>query len=133
MHIKDLSSALGNWGGVLVIEAVAPNGEKTTIDLSQEFNILEKKKSSLGNAYYSRAIEMNVPLQKTLPAGEWTLNWKMSTHPGSFQVRQSGIVYYTAICADPFIIEGTATVNVAPVEIPEPEEPEAEEQTPAEE
>ena len=130
LHIKDLSSALGNWGGLLEVSATSPSGEVVTIPgLTQEFNILEKKKPSSGNsAYYSRALDMSIPLQQTLPAGEWTINWKMSTHPASFQIRLAGVIYYTAICADPFTIEGTATVNVAPVEIPEPEE-----ETPAEE
>ena len=136
LNINDISSPIGNWGGLLEIEAVGPNGETKTVDLSQEFDILEKKKPSSGNkAYYSRALSMSVPLGETLAAGDWTIKYKISTHPTSFQIKLAGVIYYTSICVDPFERESEAVVKVAAVEIPEPEAPaegEETEETPAE-
>jgi hypothetical protein len=135
LNISDVSSPVGNWGGLFEITATSPSGETFDVDLSQEFNILEKKKSSLGNAYYSRALAFSVPLGQTLEAGEWKFSYKFSTHPGGFQVKQAGIIYYTSICVDPYTIENESTINVAAVEIPEPEAPaegEETEETPAE-
>lgn len=136
LNISDVSSPVGNWGGLFEINATGPNGEVVTLDLSQELDILEKKKPSSGNsAYYTRALAFEVPLQQTLSAGEWKIKYKFNTHPGSFQIKLAGVVYYTSICVDPYVIENEVTVNVAAVEIPEPEAPaegETEEETPAE-
>ena len=121
LTINDVSSPVANWGGLFEVVATGPNGENVTFDLNQEFDILEKKKSSLGNAYYTRALSFTVPLEQTLAAGEWTIKYKFNTHPGSFQVKQAGVVYYTNICVDAFEIENEVKVNVAAVEIPEPE------------
>lgn len=110
LTIKNLSGAMNMWGGklILTIDGTEP------ADLSQTFNILEKK----SGGYYSRAIDKTIDLGVTLPEGTHSIKLVHSQHPTSFKQKQSGVFYYTAICVDPveFTAEGSVVVTAPAAE-----------------
>ena len=122
LTIKNLSGAMNMWGGKLVVTIAGKE-----VDLSQEFNILEKKNGGKGNAYYSRLIDKTIDLGVALPVGEYDVKCVYNEHCTSFQLKSSGVYYYTALCVDPleYTAEGKVTVANELV-APEPEETPAE-------
>ncbi|MBR5811561.1 MAG: hypothetical protein IKY80_00995 [Alistipes sp.] len=121
LTIKNLSGAMNMWGGKLVV-TLSNGTESQEIDLSQTFNILEKKNSG----YYSRLVDKTVDLGVALPAGEYTISCTYNEHCTSFKQKQSGVYYYTAICVDPLEYTVEGKVTAAEIVVPEPEETPAE-------
>ena len=107
LTIKNLSGAMNMWGGKLIV-TISNGTESQEIDLSQTFNILEKKNSG----YYSRLIDKTIDLGVALEAGVYQITCKHNQHPTSFKQKQSGVYYYTAICVDPIDYEATGAVSV---------------------
>lgn len=125
LTIKNLSGAMNMWGGKLVV-TISNGTESQEIDLSQTFNILDKKDSGKGKGYFSRAVDVTVDLGVALPAGEYAIKCVYNEHCTNFLLKKAGIYYYNAICVDPLEYTVEGKVTAAEIVVEEPEETPAE-------